>query len=200
MNIKLNSAIYGSLFKEIETQKVTAGASQEQEIEKVKNISVTSIQEETSNIKNTNDIFGYLKKSEKALNQISEILKNPEKNSDTLNSISSIVESSTYKDKNIFESFRQNSSGSSLNLKEKIDSLIGQNDMENLSKLVDEQTKTTQTQLSEIKKELLANSNSLDRRISTDIETIKKDIEAMSPVTDINSQEHLRSKLKALLG
>jgi len=75
-----------------------------------------------------------------------------------------------------------------------------QDDMEGLGAMVSEQQTITGGLLSDVKKELLGSSNSLDRRISTDIETIKRDIESMSPVADVNSADQLKSKLKALLG
>jgi len=198
MDIKLNSQFPASFLKEIEIQKNINNSTEQNR--KNENITVTSIQEETSSIKNSNDLFGYLKKSEKALNQISDILKESNSPDEFKGAIASVIDVTTYKNKNIFESFRQDASGTSTDLGKSIRSLIDGSDIEGLNSLISGQKEITASLLDDVKKELLGSSNSLDRRISTDINTIKKDIESMSPLSDVNSQEHLKSKLKALLG
>jgi hypothetical protein len=160
---------------------------------------VTSIQEETSSIKNTNDLFGYLKKSEKALTQISQALESGEESGSIKVAVEAVLETTTYKEQSIFENFRQ-PNGGSVDLKSVIEAALDVGDPERLAEIVSEQKEITGALLSDVKKELLGSSQSLDRRISTDIDTIKKDIESMSPVADVNSPDQLKNKLKALLG
>lgn len=160
---------------------------------------VTSIQEETSSIKNTNDLFGYLKKSEKALVQISKALESGEGSERVKTAVEAVLATTTYKEQNIFQNFRQENGGS-VDLKSVIESALEVDDMGRLSEIVAEQQEITGALLSDVKQELLGSSRSLDRHISMDIETIKKDIESMSPVADVNSPDQLKSKLKALLG
>lgn len=160
---------------------------------------VTSIQEETSNIKNTNDLFGYLKKSEKALGQIAQALGSGEDAVGIKTAVEAIVATTTYKDQNIFQNFRQ-AGGSSIDLRSAIEGLLSVDDTEGLQSLLGSQQEITSSLLGDVKKELLGSSSSLDRRISTDIDTIKRDIESMSPVADVNSPDQLKNKLKALLG
>lgn len=160
---------------------------------------VTSIQEEASSIKNTNDLFGYLKKSEKALGQIAKALGSGEDHASVKVAVEAVLNTTTYKEQNIFANFRQ-PNGGSVDLKSVIESAMDVEDMGRLSEIVTEQQEITSSLLNDVKKELLGSSNSLDRRISTDIETIKKDIESMSPVADVNSPDQLKNKLKALLG
>ena len=157
---------------------------------------VSSIQEETSAIKNTNDLFGYLKKSEKALNIIEGVLA--EKGVDAFGEIEQIMATTTYKEQNIFQAFR--SGESTIDLSAQIGTLMAVGDTEGLASLIEEQKATTGEALASVKQQLLGNSASLDRHITTDIETIKRDIESMSPVSDVNSPDMLRDKLKALLG
>lgn len=160
---------------------------------------VTSIQEETSNIKNTNDLFGYLKKSEKALGQITQALGSGEDTASIKTAVEAILATTTYKDQNIFQNFRQ-PNGGSVDLKSVIEAALDVDDPQRLTEIVTEQQEITSSLLGDVKKELLGSSNSLDRRISTDIDTIKRDIESMSPVADVNSPDMLKNKLKALLG
>jgi len=161
--------------------------------------SVTSIQEEASSIKNANDLFGYLKKSEKALGQIAQALNSGEDTASIKVAVEAVLETTTYKEQNIFQNFRQEN-GASVDLKSTIEAALDVGDTERLAEIVAEQQATTSSLLNDVKKELLGSSNSLDRRISTDIETIKKDIESLSPVADVNSPDLLKNKLKALLG
>ena len=160
---------------------------------------VTSIQEETSSIKNTNDLFGYLKKSEKALTQIAQALESGEDKASIKVAVEAVLETTTYKEQNIFQNFRQESGGS-VDLKAALEAYLADEDMEGLSSLVATQQDVTSSLLGDVKKELLGSSNALDRRISMDVDTIKKDIESMSPVADVNSPDQLKNKLKALLG
>jgi hypothetical protein len=160
---------------------------------------VTSIQEETSNIKNTNDVFGFLKKSEKSLNTIAGALASGTDLATVKASIAEILDTTTYKEQNLFEQFRQ-PGGSAINLRSTIETALEKDDKEGLEVIVAEQQTITAGLLADVKKELLGSSNSLDRRISTDIDTIKRDIESMSPLADVNSADQLKSKLKALLG
>lgn len=162
--------------------------------------SMTSIQEETSSIKNTNDVFGYLKKSEKALVQISALVGGTDDLASVRVKVSEILETTTYKEKNIFSAFRQDRGGSTTDLKSDLEGLLSQNDLEGFKATLSKQSEVTAGLLGEVKKELLGSSQSLDRRISTDIDTIKRDIESMAPLGDVNSPDHLKSKLKALLG
>ncbi len=160
---------------------------------------VTSIQEETSSIKNTNDLFGYLKKSEKALGQIAQALNSGDDAATIRTAVEAVLETTTYKEQNIFQNFHQ-AGGGSADLKSEMEGYLEGGDMDGLATVVADQQAVTSSLLSDVKKELLGSSNSLDRRISTDIETIKKDIESMSPVADVNSPDLLKNKLKALLG
>ena len=157
---------------------------------------VSSIQEETSAIKNTNDLFGYLKKSEKALNAIEGALA--EKGADAFGEIEQIMATTTYKEQPIFQAIR--SGESTIDLSAQIGTLMAAGDTEGLASLIEEQKASTGEALAAVKQQLLGNSASLDRHITTDIETIKRDIESMSPVSDVNSPDMLRDKLKALLG
>ena len=157
---------------------------------------VSSIQEETSAIKNTNDLFGYLKKSEKALNTIEGALA--EKGADAFGEIEQIMATTTYKEQPIFQAIR--SGESTIDLSAQIGTLMAAGDTEGLASLIEEQKASTGEALAAVKQQLLGNSASLDRHITTDIETIKRDIESMSPVSDVNSPDMLRDKLKALLG
>ena len=105
----------------------------------------------------------------------------------------------TYKEQNIFQNFRQ-PNGGSVDLKSVMETALEVDNQIKLSEIVTEQREITSSLLNDVKKELLGSSSSLDRHISTDIETIKRDIESMSPVADVNSPDLLKNKLKALLG
>ncbi len=194
--MQMNRALFGEGLAVQNGLKNLDETAQRETAQTEKAPSVTSIQETASAIKNTNDLFGYLKKSEKALNTIDTLLT--EKGSEAFGEVAEIMATTTYKEQNIFAAFR--SGESVIDLGSQMSSLMEAGDVEGMQGLISEQKSALSDSLADVKQQLLGSSASLDRHITTDIETIKRDIESMKPVTDVNSPDLLKDKLRALLG
>ena len=138
------------------------------------NFSTLVLQESTSSLKNKNDVFGFTKKSEKILEKILYILTMKE--TDYKEQIQDIAQNSFYKDMNILENIFQDKSGKTVNLKEKIFTLLEQENTNELKELINIQIRITKNLLEKIKQDIQSTANTMSRRSIGNMQDIIKDI------------------------
>ena len=143
------------------------------------------IKEEASEIKNINDIFGFLKKAEKTIDKIQtfEDLGNK-------NEALSLLET-TYKDKNIFEELSKGK-----NLKQRLLNSISSG--ENVSNILSDVKFEVLEDLKKIKDQMLKKSQSMGSiaQKSFNSSNIKVDLSLLAKNTNV---QYLKTQIKDLL-
>jgi hypothetical protein len=157
-------------------------------------IKTSLLNQDTKNIKNINEDFGELKKSEKSLKAVKVLFEE-----NRVEEVIPLMQKSLYKEQNLFESIRiARTDTARVNLYLEVKLLLSQNDTVWALELIDKQLEVTTSLLKEVKKELLSQSANMGSRLGSKLGEVKQEINALTKSQEAIDVDQLKNRFKSL--
>ena len=149
------------------------------------------INSDANSIKNYNDVFGYIKKSEVGLTKIANLFDTTTNLAELNSKIKEIVDSANYKNENVFACFKLDLEDAKEDIKSKMELMIEENNPKELKSFVQEKLEVAKKLVDEVKAVLLNTSNSISQK-STTKSAVEQDMANFSA-------DFMKDKFKSLL-